>query len=83
MILRFADSHAYPGCRVTLAEAGGDTLAEFSDGSTAPAMAERQGAGWDIRIAAYRTARGTAITARNWRLSPAGDGWTVTARLGG
>ncbi|KFI33571.1 hypothetical protein CG51_09040 [Haematobacter missouriensis] len=83
MILRFADSHAYPGCRVGLAEAGGDTLAEFSDGSTAPVVAERQGTGWDIRIAPYRTARGTAIAAANWRLSRVGDGWKVTARLGG
>lgn len=82
MILRFADSHIYPGCRATLAEAGGDTLAEFSDGSTAPATAERQGADWVVRIAPYRTARGTGIPGKGWRLSPADGGWKVKARLG-
>lgn len=83
MIFRFADSHAYPGCGVTLAPATGDDMAEFADGSAAPAHWEPDAVsdGYVVDLGAYRTARGTDIAAKRWRVGRADSGWKVTAAL--
>lgn len=80
------DSHAYPGCRVELPEglpaSDRDVLVGFSDGIEAPGRIEAVAGGDPVlTVAAYRTARGTRIERKSWRLRQGKDGWTVAARL--
>ncbi|HLI14271.1 MAG TPA: hypothetical protein VKY65_21965 [Alphaproteobacteria bacterium] len=87
MRISFHHSHAYPGCRATIAdlprEAGraATALVEFSDGAISSATWESAGDG-EIAIAvdAYRTARGTHVARKQWRLRRAdgsGNDWVV------
>ncbi len=73
----FPHSHAFRKGRVTVdddGKAAPDCLVEFGDGVTI--IAEWQAAGDAIRLAVpdYRTARGTLVTARTWRLAKGKDG---------
>ena len=83
--LRAPHTHLYPGLRLRLAperaftqtghaERGVDVAIEFSDGTAARARLEPDGAGWTLAVAAHRTAAGTRIPARRWRLSAEHDG---------
>jgi hypothetical protein len=92
MQISFHDTHAYPGCPATLVGAGkandrkGNAVAEFSDGSIAPARYERLNTyEMIVRVNAYTTARGTRIPTKAWRLKHAGadDSWRVVAKLRG
>ncbi len=85
MRFEFADTHAYPGCRVRLAEEdnGEETLAQFSDGAVAQARYSRDGEAIRLTVEPYRTARGSDIAAKSWSLGPdpKSGGWKVKARL--
>lgn len=75
-----ANTHLYPGARLRLAananaaaqpawRAGEALLLEFSDGVVVPAALRRALADEiDIGVQAYRTASGTRIPPKNWRL---------------
>lgn len=80
----FHHTHAYPGCRVTIIDRGDGAFAaaEFSDGVVVAATATPLGPDeLLVRLAGYRTARGTAIAAKAWVLRRvSGDGWKVAAR---
>jgi hypothetical protein len=85
MRLSFHHTHAYPGCRVTIADENDDSVrieAEFSDGALPGVSVDRLGADeLSVEIDAYRTARGTAIPAKRWILRRiAGDSWKVARR---
>ena len=86
MRIAFHDTHAYPGCRATTsddpASSSGRAEAEFSDGPVVAASFARLESGeLLVRIAAYRTARGTTIPAKRWILRHvAGDRWKVASR---
>lgn len=81
LILRAPSSHLYPGARLRLtdvatadaveqrAEVGSDAVLLFADGVEAMAQLRRDCDGdLVLRVAAYVTARGTFISARNWRI---------------
>lgn len=73
----FPHSHAFRKGRVTVdddGKAAPDCLVEFGDGVTV--IAEWQAEGDAIRLVVpdYRTARGTLVTARTWRLAKGKDG---------
>jgi len=84
--LRFqlSHTHAYPGCRVTIAEEDNqdENLVEFSDGVIAACRHLREGTAIVLTIAAYRTARGTDIGEKSWILLPdaAKGDWKIKSR---
>lgn len=86
MRIAFHDTHVYPGCGATIADEVGQSFgqaeAEFTDGPLIGAGFARLGTDeLLVRIAAYRTARGTAIPAKGWVLRRiSGDAWKVAAR---
>ncbi len=77
----FSREGALPGKAPSRLAAGPCTV-EFSDGTRAPAALHRAGENWELDVAAYRTARGTAIAGRRWRMRAEGDGLKVIARAG-
>ena len=84
MRIAFHHSHAYPGCRATVAgePKGGLAEAEFSDGPVVRAAVAPWAPGeLLVKLDGYRTSRGTAIGARAWILRRvADDAWKVVAR---
>lgn len=83
-MFRFANSHAYPGCRVTIDGVAnhGHATAEFGDGSVASCTYART-ADAEIRVTvgAYTTRRRTAIAGKTWLLAKGADGaWKVARR---
>lgn len=76
MILEATHTHLYPGqrgeisgvARIADLPAGGDCLVEFTDGSAAAAKISRSGDGWRLATEAYRTAAGTDIVEKSWRI---------------
>lgn len=73
----FPHSHAFPGSRVGIeddADAGPGCLVEFGDGVVVMAEWRRTNHGFDLSLPAYRTARGTEVAARSWRLVQRADG---------
>lgn len=84
MRFQLAHTHAYPGCRVKIAEAdvGDENVVEFSDGVIVACRHVREGTGIVLTIAAYTTARGTAIGEKSWILlpDPAKGDWKIKAR---
>lgn len=79
----FPYSHAFPRGRVTLGEeeqAGPDCLVEFSDGVTVIGTWRREGEALHLAVPGYRTAKGTQVAARNWRLVRGKDGTWRTER---
>lgn len=76
MILEAAHSHLYPGhrgkisgiARIADIPAGVDCLVEFTDGSAAAARILHSGDGWQLATEAYRTAAGTDIAEKVWRI---------------
>jgi hypothetical protein len=87
MIYAFADTHSYPGCRVTIRDdkkPGPVALVEFSDGSIAHAVQERVGPNEIIlTIGTYATGRGTRIPEKSWivKRAQSGNDWKVARRL--
>lgn len=83
MRLSFPGSHAYPGGRVAVTDDGGEDVAivEFADGVTVPARLSRAGDALLVEVPAYRTARGTGIDARRWRVARGADGTWRAARV--
>jgi len=73
----FPHSHAFPGGRVVIeddAKTGPECLVEFGDGVTVIAEWRSAGDAIHLSVPAYRTAKGTRITIRNWRLVQREDG---------
>lgn len=86
--LAASNTHLYPGARLraqdddlrTQLRAGDRIAIEFSDQGVAQGeAAEVLPQGWQLRVAAHTTARGTLVTARRWqvqwmpRTEPAGS----------
>ena len=77
MRFRFPHSHAFPGGRVSIEEdgrAGPECLVEFGDGVTVIADWQRIGADIVLNVPSHRTAKGTQVSARTWRLARRKDG---------
>ncbi|WP_123130397.1 hypothetical protein [Paracoccus pantotrophus] len=87
MRFHLSDTHAYPGCRVRIAEEENpqEQIAEFSDGVIVPCRHRSEGPGIVLTIAPYTTARGTRIDAKSWLLLPDGQtgDWKIKSRLSG
>lgn len=85
MRFQLAHTHAYPGCRVKIAEAdvGDENVVEFSDGVVVACRHRREDSRIVLTIAAYTTARGTAIGGKSWILvpDPAKGDWKIQARV--
>ncbi len=85
MRFEFANTHAYPGCRVRLADEGNadETLVQFSDGAIAQGRYSRDAGAIRLTVMPYTTARGTGIVEKSWTLAPdpKSSGWKVKARL--
>lgn len=86
-MFHLAHSHAYPGCRVVLdgADQGkeGISIAEFSDGSTAPCAYERTADGQiRLTVSAYVTQRKAAIAEKTWILArvAGAEEWKIARR---
>jgi hypothetical protein len=89
MQLNFHNTHAYPGCAVTVIEdegtatARGQAVAEFSDGSIATAHYEVIGADeMIVDVAPYTTARQTQISGKRWKIRRENESgrWKVLAK---
>jgi hypothetical protein len=83
MRFAFPHSHAFRGGRVVVDETdeptGSDCLVEFGDGVSVVGRWRRLGDTIDLRIPSHRTAKGTTMEARSWRLKPGDDGtWRST-----
>jgi hypothetical protein len=93
--LHASHSHLYPGARLRVQErpaapvrphwqAGDRVLVEFADQAvSAGAVRAVQDDAVELSLRAYRTAKGTAIADKAWRLQwvPGEPGLRVTARL--
>ena len=74
---QFPHSHAFNGGSVRVADdgkTGTDCLVEFGDGVTVIARCRFGDEAIDLEIPDYRTARGTTVDARNWRVAQRQDG---------
>jgi hypothetical protein len=77
MRFMFPHSHAFPGGRVVVendAKPGPECLVEFGDGMTVIAEWRSADDAMRLSIPTYRTAKGTQVAARNWRLVQRKDG---------
>lgn len=73
----FPHSHAFPGGRVALEEDGNtgpECVVEFGDGTAVIAEWHGAGEGGDLFVPTYRTAKGTRVEARAWRIVQREDG---------
>ncbi|MBN9136853.1 MAG: hypothetical protein J0I92_12525 [Phyllobacterium sp.] len=78
------DSHAFRRGRVTVdddGKAGPECLVEFGDGVTVIAEWLPDGDAIRLSVPGYRTARGTHVTARAWRLARGKGGTWRSERL--
>lgn len=76
MRFTFTHSHAFPGGRVAVQDAGDAApagIVEFGDGVTILADWRREGADVLLDIPAYKTAKGTEIGPKRWRLAQGED----------
>lgn len=87
MRIEAGHTHLFPGCRLTVTEAGPQdrALVLFSDGVAVHADLIRAVDGAVLAMPYFHTARGTAITPHRWRIAPQGPGadWRVVARAPG
>lgn len=75
MRVGFPHSHAFRGGRAIVDDDGmAECLVEFGDGVTIVGEWRRTGDAIDLEMPAYRTAKGTRIAARRWRLIRRKDG---------
>lgn len=80
----FPHSHAFRRGRVTVddeGKAGPECLVEFVDGVTVIAEWLADGDAINLFVPGYRTAKGTLVTARVWRLARGKDGTWRSERL--
>lgn len=73
----FPHSHAFPGGHVIVEDDAArepECLVEFGDGVTVIAEWRSADGAIDLRVPAYRTAKGTQVAARDWRLVQRKDG---------
>lgn len=80
----FPHSHAFRRGRVTVDEdrtVGPECLVEFGDGIAIVAKWQADEDAIRLSIPDYRTARGTLVTARTWRLVRGKDGRWRSERL--
>lgn len=76
MLLQATHTHLYPGheggisgiSRLAELQVQCDCLVEFADGSVTCARISRLDDGWRLHADSYRTAAGTDIAARRWRI---------------
>lgn len=73
--LRVRHTHLYPSARIRIEDpetaAGAGLRLSFSDLAHASGqLLAREGLAWLIAVGPYRTAAGTAIPAKHWRLEP-------------
>lgn len=86
MILYATHTHLYPGHRGTISgldhpadlRTGDDCSVEFSDGSAVTATLRQSDDGWQLHTSAYRTAAGTDIVEKAWRIRLEEDGDRLT-----
>jgi hypothetical protein len=84
MRFAFPRSHAFRRGRVTVEDdgkAGPDCLVEFGDGVTVIAQWQADDDAIRLFVPHYRTAKGTLVTARRWRLARGEDGLWRSERL--
>jgi hypothetical protein len=84
MRFAFPHSHAFRRGRVTVNDdgrAGPECLVAFSDGVTVIGVWQRDGEALHLSIPTYRTAKGTQIAPRSWRLVQAKDGTWRSERV--
>lgn len=86
MRFKFPHSHAFPGGQVVIENDGTtepECLVEFGDGVTV--IAEWRSGTADealqLSIPVYHTAKGTKVSARNWRLTRHSDGTWRSKRM--
>lgn len=80
----FPHSHAFRGGRVTVDDdekTGPECLVEFGDEITVIAQWQADGDAIQLSVPDYRTAKGTLVTARTWRLARGGDDVWRSERL--
>ncbi len=80
----FPHSHAFRRGRVTVdddGKAGPECLVEFGDGVTVIAEWRKNEADIQLSVPDYRTAKGTLVTARTWRLTRGTDGLWRSERV--
>ncbi len=83
MRFTFTHSHAFSGGRVAVEDLGDTSpsgLVEFGDGVTILAEWRRDGADILLDVSAYRTAKGTEIGPKRWRLAQDENGRWRTDR---
>ena len=86
MILQATHTHLYPGHRGTISglghladlRSGDDCAVEFSDGSAVHGTLRKPDDDWQLHISAYRTAAGTDIAEKVWRIRVEEDDDRVT-----
>lgn len=77
MRFSFPHSHAFPGGRVLIEDADdteGPCVVEFGDGIATIGAWRPTDDGIHLEVPTYRTARGTEVAARSWRLVRVEDG---------
>ena len=80
----FPHSHAFAGGRVLVEDDGaaaGAGEVEFADGSVVVAAWRQEGDDFQLEVPSYRTARGTEVAARRWRVTEGRDGVWRTRRI--
>lgn len=83
MRFTFTHSHAFPGGRVAVDDDGTAApacIVEFGDGVIVLAEWHRDAADILLKIPAYKTAQGSEIGPKHWRLSQREDGSWRTNR---
>lgn len=86
MRFELSHTHAYPGCRVRTepaepADREGDAVVELGDGNVLAGRYALDANDVALSIPAHRTARGTPIVAKRWRLRRIGQSeWKILGR---
>jgi hypothetical protein len=84
MRFSFPHSHAFPGGRVLIEEDAneGPCAVEFGDGVSIIGEWPRTADDIYLEVPVYRTAKGTEVAARSWRLKQGEDGAWRSQREG-
>ncbi len=85
MRFSFPYSHAFPNGRVVVEDDRANEpqcMVEFADGTTVIAAWRQEKEDISLDMSDYRTAKGTRVSARRWRLVRGSDGiWRTKRRL--
>lgn len=85
MRFSFPHSHAFNRGRVSVEDDGApgpECTVEFGDGSIVIGTCAAAGEAYALSVPQYRTARGTTIQAKDWRLVRSADGSWRSLRTG-